>query len=459
MNKGHSYFELLDALKESGCPICRLVQKDSRRYLDHLMYESVLDVPTRMQLMGSFGLCSWHAWQLPSLPPVCSPDTGFSIFASDLLRKFSLLAVAITERSHQKRGLKSFLRKKVSQFLSKIKEKSCPACLHVGQFESYHLKELADFIEEDFLQAYRASQGICLPHFFLLQENCSSHPNFPLLLELQLVKSQSLRGVLEEFIRKQDYRFQHKITSEEAKAWRVAMEFLAGKPGIFTNEIGHDLLQRSRAEGISPDKISLALTSFDRLTFRELIGEMKTAKEITLYLKEPLPADLFEDLKRLLRREQPTIEVVVEGFSNIGYLQGLHAAGFSLFYGLGLPAKTIVFLGRKRGFLIEDAELSSARVLRLLKRAEDLYFSLLWRRFGVAVLLSGSIKETDKEKKLFCLIVEGGRLQWCRFKDADTKELPEVGAQVEVFAWEKWNSHILEILELRVLELEGQTAP
>ena len=75
------------------------------------------------------------------------------------------------------------------------------------------------------------------------------------------------------------------------------------------------------------------------------------------------------------------------------------------------------------------------------------------------MLLSGSIKETDKEKKLFCLIVEGGRLQWCRFKDADTKELPEVGAQVEVFAWEKWNSHILEILELRVLELEGQTAP
>lgn len=145
MDKGHSYFELLDALKESGCPICRLVQKDSRRYLDHLMYESVLDVPTRMQLMGSFGLCSWHAWQLPSLPPICSPDTGFSIFASDLLRKFSLLAVAITEGSHQKRGLKSFFRKKASQFLSKIKAQACPACLHVGRFESYHLKELAEF--------------------------------------------------------------------------------------------------------------------------------------------------------------------------------------------------------------------------------------------------------------------------------------------------------------------------
>jgi len=449
MNKGHSYFELLDALKESGCPICRLVQKDSRRYLDHLMYESVLDVPTRIQLMGSFGLCSWHAWQLPSLPPVCSPDTGFSIFASDLLRKFNLLAVAITEGSHQKRGLKSFFRKKASQFLSKIKAQACPACLHVGKFESYHLKELADSIEEEeFLQAYRASQGICLPHFFLLQESCSNYPNFPLLLELQLAKSQSLRGTLEEFIRKQDYRFQHEITSEEAKAWRVAMEFLAGKPGVFANEMGHGLLQGPRAERISPDKTYLSLASFDRLTFRELIDEMRTAKEITSYLKQPLPADLFKNLKELVRQEHPTIEIVVEDFGDIGYLQNLHAAGFSLFYGLGLPAKTIVFLGRKRGFLIEDAELSSARVLRPLKHAEDLYFSLLWRRFGHAVLLSGLVKGVDIKSSLFCLAVEGKREYWCRFKD----EAPRAGAEIQLFGWEKWNSRILDVLDVRVLE-------
>ncbi|MBI4283385.1 MAG: hypothetical protein HY663_02815 [Chloroflexi bacterium] len=362
------------------------------------------------------------------------------------------MAVAITEGSHRKRGLKSFFRKKASQFLSKIKAQACPACLHVGQFESYHLKDLADFIlEEEFLQAYRASQGICLPHFFLLQENYSSHPNFPLLLELQLVKSQSLRGTLEEFIRKQDYRFQHEITSEEAKAWRVAMEFLAGKPGIFPNEMGHGLLQRSRAGGISPDKTYLSLASFDRLTFRELIDEMRTAKEITSYMKQPLPPDLFKNLKELVRQEHPTIEIVVEDFGDIGYLQNLPAAGFSLFYGLGLPAKTIVFLGRKRGFLIEDAELSSARGVRSLKRAEDLYFSLLWRRFGHAVLLSGSVKEVDIKSNLFCLVVEGGRERWCRLKGSATKALPAVGAKIEIFAWEKWGTGVLEVLDVRVL--------
>ncbi|MBI2348857.1 MAG: hypothetical protein HYV05_09420 [Deltaproteobacteria bacterium] len=350
---------------------------------------------------------------------------------------------------------------KISPGSLHIKDKACPACHHVAQFESYHLNALADSIgDEQFLEAYRASQGICLPHFFLLEKNYSAHPNFPLLLELQTAKSGSLRTTLEEFIRKQDHRFQKEITQAEAKAWKVAMEFVAGKPGVFTNEMGHGLLEKSRKEKISPEKISLALAPFDKLTFEELIDEVKTSKEITLYLKRPLPAFLFKELRELNSREvHPKIEVVVEGLSDSRYLGSLHSAGFSIFYGLGLPSQSFIFLGRNRGFLLESHQLSGGHNLRPIKEPEDVYFRLLWRRFGVAVLLSGSIRETDKDKRIFCLIAEGRRQQWCRFKDADTKELPEVGTHVEVFAWEKWNTHILEVLELRVLEAEGQRAP
>lgn len=57
---------------------------------------------------------------------------------------------------------------------------------------------------------------------------------------IPVAKSSSLERPLEEFIRKLDYRFQHELTLEERGAWKNAMEFLAGKPGIFPNDMRHD---------------------------------------------------------------------------------------------------------------------------------------------------------------------------------------------------------------------------
>ena len=156
-----------------------------------------------------------------------------TIFASDLLWKFNLL-VGVRTQEPRKKSIWRFLFRQGSQKLSlQMKARVCPACDHVAEFEAFHLKDLLDSItEKEFLEAFIASQGICLPHLFLVEEKHSNHPNSPFLLQLQLDKSRSLRERLEEFIRKQDRRFQQEITADEAKAWRVAMEFLVGKPGI-----------------------------------------------------------------------------------------------------------------------------------------------------------------------------------------------------------------------------------
>ncbi len=461
MSKGHSYFVLLDELKKPGCPICALAIKDSQQYLDHLFYESVLDVPIRMELLDSFGFCNWHTWKVPALPPICSPDTGFSIFASDLLRKFALLAAGMAETVGKKRTLKSLFNRISRKSASSIKENACPACRHVAQFESYRLKDLAGFIgEEDFLEAYKASSGICLPHLFLLEKRHSDHPNFPLLLELQLAKAQSLRDTLEEFIRKQDHRFRDEVTPDEANAWRVAMEFLVGKRGVFRSDMGRDLVERSPVAVVSTERPSVSPKALGRLVLKELVEETKTAREFTVYTRRKLPSALFEAMKELNSHEaHPTVAVVVEDLPDIEYLRGLHSAGFSLFYGLGLPSPSVIFLGPNRGFLLESNRLSLGHNLRPLKKPEDVYFKLLWRRFGNAVLISGSVTEKDQKGHLFCLATEGKREQWCRFKEPLGNKLPEVRTRVEVFASEKWNTHILEVLELRVLEAGWQTAP
>ncbi|MCE3242912.1 MAG: hypothetical protein K0Q83_3419 [Deltaproteobacteria bacterium] len=38
--------------------------------------------------------------------------------------------------------------------------------------------------------------------------------------------------------------------------------------------------------------------------------------------------------------------------------------------------------------------------------------------------------------------------QWYRFQDPKTTQLPEIGADVELFGWEKWNTQVVEVLEL-----------
>jgi hypothetical protein len=270
---------------------------------------------------------------------------------------------------------------------------------------------------------------------------------------LQLEKVQALRNILDEFIRKQDHQFRDEVSSSEANAWRTAMELLAGKPGVFNNEMRRDVAQNCGTDSSSPVDLSKAHTGAERLTVEEFTAAMKSAKEITLYLRSPLTRDLFKAVKQCASCEtSPRLEVVVEDLQDIGQLRILHAAGFSLFYGLGLPRDTVIFLERSRGYLLEDQQLSTNQNLRALKNPEELYLRLLWCRFGIAVLISGCVKEKAEQSELFCLTVDGGREQWCRFRDSAANKLPEVGAKVELFGWDKWTTSVVEVLELKELE-------
>jgi hypothetical protein len=38
------------------------------------------------------------------------------------------------------------------------------------------------------------------------------------------------------------------------------------------------------------------------------------------------------------------------------------------------------------------------------------------------------------------------------FRTPATNKLPEIGAIVELFGWEKWNTHVVEVLDLKELE-------
>jgi len=400
-------------------------------------------------LIESFGFCSWHAGQISSLPPICAPSEGFAIFASDLLRKLDGVGRDLIQRRRRWKW-NHWFKKNRGRLLPLIKQRPCPACDHVKQFEAYHLNDLLDAIgDKEFFGAYETARGICTPHLLIVEELYSSHPNFSLLLEAQLAKIKALRTSLEEYIRKQDFRFRDQITPEEAKSPKLAMEVLVGTPGIFANEMRHDLSQRLPLR-TSSDKDVLPLPSRAKGYPRtHLFSELTTANQVTLCLKRPLPPDLLERIVHLPdgRDSRPERTAIVEDI-DVEYMRRLHEAGVSLFYGLGLPEKSIILMDGKRGFLIDDAKERSKWQVRLLKDAEDVYLRLLWHKFGIAVSLGGIILETDVERGLFCVRVDGKHAQWCRFKCSETSTPPEIGTKVELFGWQKWNTQVIEVLQL-----------
>jgi hypothetical protein len=172
-----------------------------------------------------------------------------------------------------------------------------------------------------------------------------------------------------------------------------------------------------------------------------LTDPIRTAKQVTIYQKQPLPPNLLKLLRSLVAAgSHSTVEIVVEDLSDVVYLRQLHSSGFKLFYGVGLPRRSVVFTDPRQGFLQKDNSPLSSFRSPPAKDAEDLYYKLRWCRFGHAVLLTGMVKDVDTGSGLFCLATEGGRDDWCRLKDPNLTDSPEIGNIVEVFGWEKWVS-------------------
>jgi hypothetical protein len=176
-----SYFDVLDACAKPGCPLCRLSEQVINRYLDAILYESVNDPGIREQFHRSLGYCSEAAVQ----------------------------------------SLQS--------------EATCPACVQRDRMETIALiamlKALAQ--EDERMQAaLRSSAGLCLPHLRRVLELARDQAAFERLLAITQEKIAELAGELDEFIRKNDYRFSQEGFGAEGDSWQRAIAWMVGARGV-----------------------------------------------------------------------------------------------------------------------------------------------------------------------------------------------------------------------------------
>jgi hypothetical protein len=204
VTKDTTYYELLEALNQEGCALCRLSQRAVERYLKGMLYENVNDVTVQEKLKATQGFCPAHS--------------------ELLLRQRNSLGTAILYLSKQ--GVREEKRIPTARA-------PCPACEQRDDAALRYLKPLRNLHTEDELAAtFTAGSGFCLPHLRQVTARLRGEA-LERLLHYQQERWEELRAELAEIVRKNDYRFQGEGFGAERDAWLRAVRAVAGEPGVF----------------------------------------------------------------------------------------------------------------------------------------------------------------------------------------------------------------------------------
>lgn len=242
------YFRLVDACALTGCPLCRCVDEDSRRHLAAIIYEQVNDPDTRRRLHASWGFCNWHTWMLLE---AADAKSGAAIIYEDLIRVFLQRVRRLRDRpaSLRARALARLIHRRPGPAVVELRRrrKACPVCAWCGEAETGYLLTLLRFVDDpQFARAYAKSDGICAPHLFAAVEMGAGTQGLACLLDRALAKWDELRRDLDRFVSKHDYRNREPFTEAEASSYRRAFEMLAGRRGVWGNDV------RGPARGAPP---------------------------------------------------------------------------------------------------------------------------------------------------------------------------------------------------------------
>ena len=234
------FLRLVEACAQPGCPVCRCVIRDSRSYLDALLYEQVTDPDTRRAIRASWGFCNWHTWMLLEIEHAIF---GSAIIYEELVR----LALSRTERLGERaerrrpRGWLSTLlgrRRRSSSVMGYRERAECPACAAAADTERRDLATLVTLIDDgDLAAAYAQSDGLCVPHLVAVLEHDGERREARLLVDRTREKWARLGREISSFVSKHDYRNHEPYTQAEAASYARAFEMLVGAKSVFGNDL------------------------------------------------------------------------------------------------------------------------------------------------------------------------------------------------------------------------------
>ena len=222
-----SYHALVDVLDGDGCPFCALVTGALERYFRTVLYEQVNDIGMRAKLRESQGYCAAHGEMLRQ----ARSALGSAIIHRDIVNS---LARTLEEEHPLSDTPQSWLRGLVGaeprpQDPVLGGAQPCLACQRVRERERNYADTLLLNWDDELLQTkFCNSSGLCLSHLRVTLARTRDAGQFEALKAAHLTIWRDLIGELDEFIRKNDYRFANEEIGAEGTSWSRAIDLVSG---------------------------------------------------------------------------------------------------------------------------------------------------------------------------------------------------------------------------------------
>jgi hypothetical protein len=217
-------YDIVEALRRSGCPLCRVEAIDDHRWMSSFWREGKQDAGTRRRFYTAGGFCRHHAWLLHRL--VAAEAAGAAIadvYGSLADRDLASLDELRASIGRSRRRRQPTLRRRGR----------CPACVAFADGSERKVHFFVELLAEaEVRPRYRSSQGLCLAHFARVFEHAlaSDHDDVGrFVLDDWYERLRLVRGQLAEFDRKRDYRYANEPKGDEQHSWTDVIRRYVGE--------------------------------------------------------------------------------------------------------------------------------------------------------------------------------------------------------------------------------------
>ena len=227
------YNELREAMAQTGCPLCRLLDQAANVQIDSMLWEMVNNPAIQEKIQQSRGYCRHHGWMMVR--------SGAALGITILMQAvFDTLLEVLDHHEHKQTG-QTFQQIRHSLGLPSggatarltnqlSPQAECPICMVIKPIETGYTSTFVKHMAgaNSLAPGYQQSDGLCLPHLQQVIKSAGPGKALEALLAAQQQIWERLRDHLAEFIRKNDYRFTHEPIGIEGDAWQRALESLYG---------------------------------------------------------------------------------------------------------------------------------------------------------------------------------------------------------------------------------------
>ncbi|MEX1020209.1 MAG: DUF6062 family protein [Litorilinea sp.] len=249
LQQSAAYQELVQALAETGCPLCTIAQRQARTHIGGILWDSVTDPASRARLDASLGLCGRHSREMLTfagerLAIAIVQQAVVKAAARQLTESPPPPRQALSDRVRSWLGGKPGQTDPGTPTLAADSAPDsyaeqpqtpapCPACEVEARTEARVAEVLIRHLKNDLDKPLAAAGGLCRPHLYYCLERSprSQHTG---LIALHQELWAALGGHLGEFIRKRDHRFHHEtITDAERDAVERSVQLITGGDPLY----------------------------------------------------------------------------------------------------------------------------------------------------------------------------------------------------------------------------------